>query len=259
MPSVVERYLSNLPVLAALRAAPWGTSARRITATALAVGTDEVDVWEGGSALVYPGVAAPLEVVSSSPADDTNGVGARTILIEGLDADYSIQTESLPLMGLTPVAAARTYLRVLGIRVLAAGLGGQAAGTITLQLAGGGDVQALVTPESFGISLASHFTIPAGKTAYVLGARYSSDDQTTRFAMVVRRPGEAFAAIDYFQVGVAASSPSFLVPLEVPEKSDLKIVARRPTAQTALALVSYDLLILPKTLAAIRSFGQPAV
>lgn len=258
MPISVERYLSNLPLIAILRQAPWGFSTKRIFASRGAVGTTFEDVWEGSGNLVYPLAALPVEVVSSDAADTAAGAGAWQVKIDGLDADYKPIDELVLLSGLTPVATTKAFLRVNGAVVMAAGTSGAAVGTLTIQVTGGGDVLSVIPPGPYNTALSSQYTIPANRTAYLIGAKYSSDDQTTRFNLMVRTPGGVFTAVDTFQVGVAPVDPPYFVPIEVTEKSDLKVIARRPTSATSIALVSYDLVLAPKSLSAIRSIGNPA-
>lgn len=258
MTTAVERYLSQVPYIAMLRHAPWGFSVRRIVAAATAVSTDYGDVWEGGGNLAYPASAELLEVVSTSADDNAAGTGARTVQVIGLDANYLEVEETVLLNGLTTVVTAQLYLRVNGFRVVTAGSGGAVAGELTLQASPGGAVRSVISSPSYNTALSSHFTVPAAKTGYIIAAKYTADDQTTRFGLCSRGLGGVFESRDVYQTGGTPTEPPFLIPIEVAEKSDLKVIARRPTVQSALVLVAYDLVLAPKTLAATRSFGQPA-
>ena len=58
----------------------------------------------------------------SDDADDTSaGTGARTIFIQGLDADYDELTEVLIMNGLTPVQSVNTYMRIFRTQNITAG------------------------------------------------------------------------------------------------------------------------------------------
>lgn len=259
MPISVERYLQNLPLIAILRQAPWGFSTQRVFAMDPDVNSEWGDCAPNGD-VVYPVVAAALELVSTNAADAAAGTGARTVLVEGLDGNYVPINETVILNGTTPVALVNSYLRINGMRVVTAGSAGRALGNVDLYTAVGNNTQAVLSGEDLeNVSMASHFTVPANRTAYIIGAKYSSDAISTRFRLLTRSPGGVFIARDAFQVGVSPADPPYFVPVEVPEKTDIKVVAKRRTSETALAFVSYDLIIAPKSLSAVRSLGAPAV
>lgn len=258
MPSAVERYLAHLPYIAAQRGAAWGYSVRRVFAADPDVGTAYADVWPGAGDIYFPPAAVALEIFSDSADDSAAGTGARTVVVEGLDSIYDFSSEEIVLNGVTPALSLNNYLRVNQIRVKTAGSIGQAVGTISLREAGAGPVLAVIQPGPYNVGQASNYTVPRDSTAYIVSAKYSSDDVTTRFSLTTRGVGEMWRVVETFQVAGTPVAPEFVVPVEVTEKTDIKLLAVRPTAQTALALVSYDLILMPKTLSAVRSLGRPA-
>lgn len=258
MPSAVERYLSNLPYIAAQRGAAWDYGVRRVFAADPDVDTAFADVWEGAGDIHFPAATAPLELVSDSASDAAAGTGARTVTVEGLGGLYQTVSEVVTLSGTTPVATAGGFLRVNRVRVETAGSLGQPAGTLSVRALGAGPVLAVVRPGPYNVGLSSAFTVPRDRTAYIVSAKYSSDDVTTRFHLMLREPGGIFRTLEVFQTGVTPVAPMFAIPVEVQEKTDVKVIAQRPTSETALALVTYDMLIMPKTLSAVRSLGKPA-
>lgn len=257
MPNAVERYLASVPYIAIHRGAPWGFAPRRVFAAAPSVGTSYADVWEAEGDLQYPVIIGTVSVASTSALDAAASSGARTVEVEGLGAGYVPLSEVVALDGTTPVVTVGQFLRVNGFKVQTAGAGGAAVGTLTATILG--DVQSVIPPGIQNVALGSHYTVPAGKTAYVVGAKYSSDDGTTRFMLMIRPLGGVFQALEVFQVGTTPAEAPYIVPVQVAEKSDIKVICRRPTSQTALALTTYDLVLAPKTLSAVRSLGNPAV
>jgi hypothetical protein len=76
--------------------------------------------------------ADTLDVVSSSANDTSAGTGAQSVLISGIDANFSTITEIVTLNGTTPVTTTNSFLGVNRAVVLASGSGGVNAGTITI-------------------------------------------------------------------------------------------------------------------------------
>lgn len=259
MSLAVERYLSNLPYIAALRGAPWGFGVGRVPSVCPDIGTAYQDIWEPGGSLQYLLAASKLEIASSDAADALLGAGATQVRVTGLDADYKRQDEVLALDGLTPVLTTKDYLRVNGLEIVAAGVDGVAIGDLTLRVQGAGAVQAFIAAGVSNRSLASHYTVPAATTLYIVETEYSSDSQSTRFILVTRKPGEPFRAQHVFQTGVEPTEPKLTIPVEVTEKTDIKMVAKRTTSASAIGLCSYSYVFAPKTLSAIRSLGNPTV
>lgn len=132
------------------------------------------DIWPVGGLYPWPTAATLLQIVSSSASDNPTGVGAATILITGLDANYATQTETITLNGLTPVISTKQFLRVNGVLVMSKGTG--TAGYATN--VGDIDVKNNTTPTDIlariqagtGISRSSIYTVPAGFTLAVNSA-----------------------------------------------------------------------------------------
>lgn len=132
-------------------------------------GTVPEDIWENGG--LYSGfnaVAAEIcQVFSSSASDAAAGVGAITVRVIGLDANYVEQSETVTLNGLTPVDTVGSYIRIHTASVQSSGSSLFNVGTITVR-------QKVTTANVFLFMLAgtnqtnsSGYTVPAGKTAYM--------------------------------------------------------------------------------------------
>jgi hypothetical protein len=142
------------------------------------VDTTQVTVWPLASLITFP-VAALQMTVSSSDANDTSaGTGARTIVVQGLDANYNEVSETVTLNGQTAVTMTASLLRVNYAYVLTAGSGNGAAGDIYI---GTGVVTAGVPATTYDIikfdyntTITGSFTIPAGHTGYLSQGLFSS-------------------------------------------------------------------------------------
>lgn len=121
------------------------------------------DVWSGGGAYPWMTGATSLEIVSDSANDAAAGTGARTVLINGLDANYVAVAQTITLNGTNAVAIPTQLFRINSALIVSAGSGKVNAGTITIRNSGGGSTRAII-PVGYGITRQAVFTVPAGKT-----------------------------------------------------------------------------------------------
>lgn len=134
-------------------------------------------IWEGSNAYPWQTVADQLEVLSSSANDTSAGTGARTVELEGLDSSWNLLTETLIMNGTTAVTTIASFLRIFRARVVTAGTSLRNEGDITIRDQDTSTTRALITngpTSSFGQSLMAVYTIPAGKTGYVININFSS-------------------------------------------------------------------------------------
>lgn len=136
------------------------------------------DIWEGGGVYPFQATAQSLEILSSSAADTALGTGARTVLVEGLDAGYVEQSQVVTLNGVGAVALAQSYLRINHCEVVTAGTGRTNAGIITLRVAGAGATQAVIDT-SDGVAMQAIYTVPAGKALYLVRREMGMSRETT--------------------------------------------------------------------------------
>jgi hypothetical protein len=216
------------------------------------VGTSLETVWVGSSLYTFPASATTTTVSSSSADDASAGTGARTVLVEGLNASYEAVSETASLNGQTGVTLTNQYLRVNKLTVLTAGSGGTSAGSIYV---GTGTVTTGVpavtlnrTGSSSNESESAFYTVPAGYTAYITRFTMSSANSTantsTRFVLRIRPFGGVFGykAI-YNMPGNGIYECEAAYPLPVPEKSDLDILSLT-SADSAYASTQLQILLI---------------
>ncbi len=197
------------------------------------VDTTQVSVWPLPSLITFPSSALQMTVSSTSANDTSAGTGARTVVVQGLDANYNEVTETVTLNGQTPVTMAASLLRVNYAYVATAGSGNSAAGDIYI---GTGTVTAGVPATVYDIikfdynnTTTGSYTIPAGYTGYVSQGLFSSGQAggsnqvqgrlLTRGTNNIRMT----AALTSLNNGVA--NYVFEYPLAVPEKTTLEATA----------------------------------
>lgn len=217
-----------------------------------AVGTSNETIWIGSSVYAPPSAAAATTLSSSNAADTAAGVGARTVLIDGLNASYERVQEIATLNGQTGVALTNQYLRVNKILVLTAGSNNTSSGNIYV---GTGAVTAGVPAaiiNQTGIlsneSESAFYTVPVGHTALITRWTMSSGNGTanahTRYTLRVRPFGGVFGYKAMYHLpgnGIYECEAAF--PLPLPEKADLDILAAT-SADAATASTQLQILLV---------------
>lgn len=134
----------------------------------ISVGTTTEDIWDGGGVWVPPTQARIHDIVSTSGSDDGSplGIGAHTIKISGLDANFKLQSENLTLNGTANVPTVNTYIMIHRMKITAAGSTGSNVGTITATAQVDGTVTAQINPTN-NQTLMAIYQIPAGKIGYM--------------------------------------------------------------------------------------------
>jgi hypothetical protein len=190
-------------------------------------------VWTEGGVLTRPAAALAMTVSSSSADDDAAGTGARTVVIQGLDANYNEVSETVELDGQTAVTMATEMIRVNYMFVASAGSGNTAAGTIYV---GTGTVTSGVPATiyntiglGFNASLTCSYTVPAGHTGYVVNGMFTagqasgSQAVTGQLALINSDLIRRVVAISTLNNGVATYP--FEYPVPVLEKMTVEALA----------------------------------
>ncbi len=197
--------------------------------------------------IVYPTTAAVVSVVSDDANDDfPSGTGARTVSIQGLDADYNLQSDTLELDGTNAVTTTNTYIRVFRAGVETAGSSGGAEGTISFSI--GGNVQCTIDPEYDNQTLHAAYTIPAGKTGYLTRLQVTStkDNKAGMVGFFQREFGtdKVFKVKQLIEVYRNSVVVDFPVPLKLTEKSDLELRGKNLNSGNISLGGTFDLILV---------------
>ena len=206
-------------------------------------GTEETIRYSGGLQ-PYRTSAATLYVSSSSNNDDgDSGVstGTKTLLLEGLDANYNLQSEVILMQGRTQVATASTYIRVFRISSVTVGAQTKNFGNIYVTDSVGtssgvptGTVYLIQENANAttgrNSSSSAIYTVPAGYTLYLDSVvfRYSvrlnvaMDFSLGNF--VTRSPVADSPFVSEFKHPLRETYLNVLYPrpLAIPEKTDIE-------------------------------------
>lgn len=199
------------------------------------VTTDETIIWDGAAETEdyeFPTIVSTVTVVSDDPVDTAAGIGARLVIIFGLDEDRNEIFDLIPMTGTDPVTTTQTYARLYRMIVLTCGtnsvLGGANHGTITATHTTGGQLLAQMHPHK-GQTLMGIYTVPAGKTLNITGLSLSVGRGKDCTFYVRTRNGET--ADDSFSVKYSLElyETAFTTPLTAPvrisEKVDMVVTA----------------------------------
>ena len=214
-------------------------------------GTVPEDVWDngGGTYTGFPtGSAETVQVLSSSTDDASAGIGARTIRITGLDANYAIISETFTLNGTTPVTGSLSFIRVHTAAVLTAGSNNFNVGVITVR-------HSTTTTNVFmGLQIgtnqsnSSGYTVPAGKTAYMRKIHGSIRGGTSAAVDAVIWTRAFNAAPRLRRPFTIANTDRFLDEiyggLVFTEKTDIILRVTASSANNADVVAGYDLLLI---------------
>lgn len=201
-------------------------------------------IWDGATEYAFQTSAQTLLVKSSDRDDDDGDTGARTMRIEGLDANYDEISETITLNGQTNVTSANSYLRVHRMYVLTAGSSEQNEGDITARFSTTNDLGAKISRNSGGENqtLMAIYTVPAGKTAYLKHWFFGQKNQDSSIRLRVREHGKVFQTKAFFD-----SEDTFDVEytsfLKIPEKSDILIDAKAQTGSHEMN-AGFDLILV---------------
>jgi hypothetical protein len=207
------------------------------------VTTDETVIWDGGDGY-YGFLSAPtvLDIRSTSALDDDGSTGVWTMVVAGLGADSTEQSEILILNGTTTVTTTKQFIRVFrafcltGGSLASAPVSGANQGNINIFISGGtvvpDDLMARITTNK-GQTLMSIYTVPKGKTLRVtgVGASVGAGKECTvsyKFRNIASGSGVFSTKYD-LQLYQNVTFQELKIPLSVPEMTDIVVTGKAAT------------------------------
>lgn len=216
------------------------------------------DVCELAGDVPLPGAAVAVDAVSDSAQDGAAGTGMLTMRVVGLSSTYVEQEETVTLTGVAPVALTKTYRRITHAYGLTFGVGGAAAGNVTLFLHGAATVYGTIIAGQVQMRQGA-FCVPAGYKAiipgWVPGIVTDAANTPAQIAIVANLPwlktdrADLIAGVFYPHAVGYSSQPGQVdlpAPLVFPETCDLKVrAARIAGAGTVTATVWVPIMLVP--------------
>lgn len=191
------------------------------------VDTTEESVWPDGGTVPHPTSASVLKVSSSNASDTSAGTGARTVYIEGVDANYDVMSEIVVLNGQTSVNTQYEYRFINNMYVVTVGSSGHNVGDINI---GTGTVTSGVPTvlydiigATFNNRTTAHFMVPAGYTGYMAQGLFTAGQSsgTTGITgkLIVTGPDNISRVGAIVAINNGAVDYAFNYPYKIPEKT----------------------------------------
>ena len=203
-------------------------------------------VWDGGGLYTYLTSAGVLTVTSNDGDDSASGTGARTVTVEGLDADYNQVSETLTVGG---GAGSVEFYRVFRAFVASSGSTGTNEGTITIAQGATtlAQISTVGTPTSTGLgqTFMSIYTVPAGYTGFIYQFDVSTAKSDGNIFLVKRGHTDngTWRSQDIIHANVNDIERSYKFPLKIEEKSDIEVRAISSTNNMKCAATLCILLV----------------
>ena len=223
------------------------------------VGTTEVVIWRSSAA--YTGfltAAVAVRVKSGGNAADTSGgLGAATVTVEGLSSTFMQVSESITLAGASVSSATtQTFIRINRVYVTSVGTysngtNGANIGDVTIETTGG--VQVAFLSATRGQTQIAVYTVPAGKTAYLMRLNVVVDgSKSATVRMYQRRNADDVSApfsggrriVHAFDALLGEASKMFPVFPGFPEKTDIWVAATKDSSGTTSVGAQFDLVLV---------------
>jgi hypothetical protein len=168
-------------------------------------------IWDGSNGVyTWPTAAGVVSVASASQSGET-------VVVEGLDVNYNVVSEETTIGGTTTAEFYRIYRAYM--------TGDTNESDVTFQI--GGTTYAIILADN-GQTLMTTYTVPAGKTAYLMQLTCTMDKTNApTFFRLMSRPVDNGTAFNIkSQLGSQGGNPvnfEYAVPLVFPEKTDIKV------------------------------------
>ena len=221
------------------------------------VGGAPETIWEQGGIYTYLTVASTVYVSGADAQDSAAGTGARTVTVQGLDANYNAIEETLTVDG---AVSTKSFLRVFRAFVASAGslLTNKGDVLVSTGASGGGTVLAKIatigtgTVYGQGQTNLALYTIPAGKTGYLtnwnIGVGNYNDAVTASLYTREAGNGLIFRTRDVMDVPGGFHQRVYQVPFALPEKTDIEIRAIASTGTNMSSTFDIILYDTPRTM-----------
>ena len=203
-------------------------------------------IWDGGGLYTYLTSAGVLTVTSTDGDDAAAGTGARTVTVEGLDANYNQVSETLTVGG---GAGSVEFFRVFRAFVATSGSSGTNEGTISIAQGATtlAQIRTVGTPSSTGLgqTFMSIYTVPAGYTGYIFDWNVSTAKADGDVFLVKRGHNDngTWRSQDVMHTNQNSIERNYKFPLKIEEKADIEVRALSPTNNMKCAATFCILLV----------------
>lgn len=201
------------------------------------------DIWDGGGIWVPPTTARIHSITSTSGDDTDTGSGAERVLVQGLDASFVLQSETVVMNGAAGINTDNTYTMIYRMNVTQSNNGANDtmnAGTIKATAAVDDTVTAQISIGN-NQTLMAIYQVPAATTGYLLNI-YAMEslrkDALNTIKFLAKINGDPFQLREIFSINATGSSAwrmDHAIPIVYTAKSILKMQADSSKDNTGIS------------------------
>jgi len=192
-----------------------------------AVGTSFETIWDGSNTYTYPSSAGTATVTSSDTSSDNGG----TVLVEGLDSNYDLASETLTIGG---SAGSTSFIRVFRATMITANTGTANVGNVTVTVS---STSVAIITATYGQTLMCVYTVPRKYNAYLMQIDVgSSKDLENEIRFITKKVsnGNVFQTKSFITTRGGFMEKNFHIPIVIEEKTDVELIAKG-SATTAIS------------------------
>ena len=197
------------------------------------VATDFETLWNDTGSYTFPSTQSVLTVVSTSGSDTMQ------VLINGLDENYIQRQEVVTLTGTSAVTTAQQFFRINSAVILT----GSNVGNISIKI--GATLHGYIEA-SLGTTQACVFTVPAGKSLYLLRIDLTSGtvnpNQYITYRQTLRSSNGRVLRVAEATWSDGQQSFDRQVPFKIPEKTDFQFEAKSSSQTNEVSIFVEGLL-----------------
>jgi hypothetical protein len=203
-------------------------------------------IWDGGGLYTYLTSAGVLTVTSTDSNDSVSETGARTVTVEGLDANYNQISETLTVGG---SAGSVEFFRVFRAFVSTSGSSGTNEGNISIAQGATtlAQIRTVGSPTSTGLgqTFMSIYTVPSGYTGYIFQWSVSTAKADGDIFLVKKGHNDngTWRSQDVIHADKNGIERNYKFPLKIEEKSDIEVRAVSATNNMKCAATFCILLV----------------
>lgn len=201
-----------------------------------AVATSFIPVWENATAYTFPAAATQMHLAGS--LGDT-----ASIVIQGLDANYNMISETAALNGATAVTTVKSYLRINSMRV-SVGSATNPSGVVTLKDLTDTTIYAQINT-GVGRSQMAIYTVPAGYTFYLSRIDVNTSLNGNNFATYQNKTVDVNGVVQLTQQAPFAITyhTQRVMPRPFTEKTDIQLQCKVNSSTGAISISQEGYLI----------------
>ena len=207
------------------------------------------DICPGGT-INWQTSAVAMEIISTDVDDvASTGTGARTVKVVGLDSSWNEQLETISMNGTTAVASVNNYRFVDRAEIVTTGSSETNEGDITVRTVSGSNAVA-VMPAGYGQNWTAAYTIPAGKTGFLVSwynHLLAATDGSMEMRLMVAEDGVGWRTILIHELTRAGSGYSHVdeddLLLQLAQKTRIKVTGTSSAANLAVS-TSFSLILV---------------